>query len=255
MSDETDRQEAVAQAHVTGVAAATSLGEGLSRKADRGDVWKVAFVASLFAIAGAVFISAQAAQDIVDVRAEQAATESRRDAERERTRQAIEALQEANRELTQRGQQPVYQPPDIALGEALVAATAARVLADLPPAPAPTDTQLANAIAAHMLVNPVSVPPSAVASQVASYLAANPPAAGPKGEKGEKGEPGVDGTDGTDGRTPTAEEIMAVFNQAVAANPDLLCAGKGKFTEVRGFIQVAPDPAPTERAFWVCLPQ
>jgi len=48
---------------------------------------------------------------------------------------------------------------------------------------------------------------------------------------------------------------MAVFNQAAAKNPDLLCAGKGKFTEVRGFVQVQPDIAPRERAFWVCLPQ
>lgn len=255
MSDESDRREAIEEAHVSGVAAATSLGAGLSRKADRGDVWKVAFVVSLFAIAIAVFISVGAAQDVVELKADQAAAESRREAERERTRQAIESLQQANRELTERGQQPVNQPPDIALGEALVAATAARVLADLPPAPMPSDEQLANAIAAHLLVNPAQVPPSAVASQVSSYLTANPPPPGPPGKQGEKGDPGRDGRDGADGRAPTAEEIMAVFNEATAANPDLLCAGKGKFTEVRGFIQVPPDPAPTERAFWVCLPQ
>lgn len=258
MSDETDRRDRISDAHTTGVAAAHTLGEGLGRKADRGDVGKIVLVGCTLAVAVSVLIGVKATHDVVDLRSEQAAAESRQDAERERTRQAIASLQESNQELMKRGQQPVTQPAEPALGEALISAATARVLANMPAAPAPTDVQVSNAVAAYFLTNPVQVSPAAVASQVAAYLRANPPPPGPpgdKGDKGEKGDKGDQGDSGADGRTPTAEEIMAAFNQAAAANPDLLCAGKGKFTEVRGFIQVPPDTVPTERAFWVCLPQ
>jgi hypothetical protein len=235
--NETERRDVIENAHAEGVAAANTLGESLSHKADRRDVWKVA---------------------AVHLQAERTAERARVEAEQKSTRDAIGALEEANRDLRARGQQPVPPPPDLDSGEALVAAAAARVLANLPPAPMPTDEQIGNAVASHLVSNPVIVSPVAISSQVSAYLNANPPPAGEKGDRGDKGDqgdPGNDGRDGVDGRAPTPEEIMAVFNQAAAQNPDLLCAGKGKFTEVRGFIQVPPDPAPQERAFWVCLPQ
>lgn len=261
MSDETERREAIETAHAEGTAAANTLSEGLSHKADRRDVWRVAGAVGCLGAALAIVVSLGASYQIVALQAERAAEQAKEVAERERTRDAIEALEQANRDLQARGQPPISQPPDLQAGETLVAATTARVLASLPSAPMPTAQQVGDAVASYMVTHPIGVPASLVASQVSAYLAANPPPAGPAGEKGERGEKGdtgekgSDGTDGTDGVAPTPEEIMAVFNQAAAQNPDLLCAGKGKFTEVRGFVQVPPDLAPQERAFWVCLPQ
>lgn len=255
MTDETDRREVIETAHAEGVAAANTLGEGLSHKADRRDVWRVAVIVACLSAALAIGVSMAGAYQVVALQAERTAEKERVDTEQKRTREAIQALEEANRDLQRRGQQPVAPPAEPEAGEALVAAAAARVLANLPPAPMPTSEQVGNAVASYMVTNPVSVPASLVASQVVAYLTANPP---PPGEKGDPGTPGVNGEkgdDGAPGHTPTAEEIMAVFNQAAAQNPDLLCAGKGKFTEVRGFVQVPPDLVPQERAFWVCLPQ
>lgn len=264
MRDEAERREAIETAHAEGVAAANTLGEGLSHKADRRDVWKVAAVVACLGAALAITVSMAAAYQIVHLQAERAAEQAKFTAEQERTRQAIAALEEANRDLQARGQQPIPHPPDLEASETLVAAATARVLATLPPAPTPSAQQVGDAVASYMVTHPVGASPTLVAQQVAGYLAANPPPAGPQGEKGDagdKGEPGDEGPPGEPGekgepgRTPTAEEIVAAFSQAAAQNPDLLCAGKGKFTEVRGFVQVPPDLLPQERAFWVCLPQ
>lgn len=264
MSSETERRDAIEHAHAEGVAAANTLGEGLSHKADRRDVWKVAVVVTCLGAALAIGVSAAAAYQIVGLQADRSAEQARVTAEQERTRQAISALEEANKELQKRGQQPVAPPADLQAGETLVAAATARVLATLPPAPMPTAQQVGDAVASYMISNPVGVSPALVAGQVSAYLTANPPAAGQKGEpgtpgitgdKGDPGAPGQPGIPGQPGHTPTAEEIIAVFNQAAAQNPDLLCAGKGKFTEVRGFVRIPPDLVPQERALWVCLPQ
>jgi hypothetical protein len=258
VSDESDRRDVIQAVHAEGVAAAESLGEGLSHKADRRDLWRVGVVAACLSAAVAIIVSLVAAYQIVDLEAQRTAEQARVSAEQERTRRAITALEEANRDLRQRGQQPVSQPADLDSGDAVVAAATARVLANLPPAPMPTSQQVGDAVASYMVTHPVDVSPVRIAGQVSAYLTANPPAAGAKGDRGEKGdqgERGTDGADGTPGHTPTPEEIMAVFNQAAAQNPDLLCAGKGKFTEVRGFVRVPPDVVPQERALWVCLPQ
>lgn len=261
MSDETDRREVIETAHAEGVAAANSLGEGLSHKASKRDVWRVAVFISCLSAALAIGVSSLAAYQVTGLQAERTAEQAKASAEQERTRQAIRALEEANRDLQARGQQPVSSPPDLQSGEALVAAATARVLATLPPSPMPTAQQVGDAVASYMVTNPVGIPASLVASQVSAYLGANPPPSGEQGEKGDRGEKGDAGDKGTtgdkgaDGHTPTPDEILAVFNQAAAQNPDLLCAGKGKFTEVRGFVQVPPELVPQERAFWVCLPQ
>lgn len=261
MSDETERLDAIETAHTEGVAAANALGEGLSHKADRRDVWKVAAVVACLGAAVSIGVSLVAAYQVVGWQAERTAELAKTATEQERTRQAIEALEKANKDLQARGQQPVVPPADLQSEETLVAAASARVLANLPPAPMPTGEQVGNAVASYMITNPVSVSPSLVAQQVSAYLTANPPAPGRQGEPGTSGTPGTPGEKGEQGipgepgHTPTADEIMAVFNEAAAQNPDLLCAGKGKFTEVRGFVKVPPDLVPQERAFWVCLPQ
>ncbi len=261
MSDESERREVIETLHAEGVAAAHSLGESLSGKTNRADVWRIAGAVGCLMAALAIGVSWVAASQIVDLRAERTAEQAKATEEQGRTRQAIEALEEANRELQARGQQPVSPPPELQPEETLIAAATARVLANLPPAPMPSHEQVGNAVASYFITHPVSVAPSLVAAQVAAYLAANPPAAGERGEKGEKGEPGEKGekgdagVKGDDGHTPTPEEIMTVFNQAVAQNPDLLCAGKGKFTEVQGFVRIPPDLIPQERALWVGLPQ
>lgn len=258
MNEETERREAIETLHAEGVAAATSLGESLRHKANRGDVWRVAAVVACITAAMSIGVSLVGSSQMADLRAERASERLKADEERESTRKAINALEEANRDLQARGQQPVSPPVDMQPDDTLVAATTARVLASLPPAPMPTAQQIGDAVAAHMIAHPVVISPSAVMTQVSAYLTANPPPPGEKGEpgvNGEKGDQGEPGADGQPGHTPTPEEIMAVFNQAAAQNPDILCAGKGKFTEVRGFVQVPPDVVPQERAFWVCLPQ
>lgn len=258
MTDEAERRDAITDAHTTGVAAATSLGESLSRKADRGDIWKAAFVVSCLAVVASISISLAASSQIADLKAERTAEQAKSQVEQERIRQAVAALEEANKDLRQRGQPTIPPPQDLQDVDTLVAAATARVLANLPAAPGPTDVQIGNAVAAYLATNPVRISAYAIAEQVEQYYASNPPAPGPQGEPGRQGEPGVPGEAGKDGQpghTPTAEEIMAVFNEAAAQNPNLLCSGKGIFTEVRGFVRVAPDNIPQERAFWVCLPQ
>lgn len=258
MSDETDRRDVIEAVHAEGVAAAESLGEELSHKADRREVTRAGVVAACAAAALAIIVSLLASYQIVGLEAQRTAEQARVSAEQERTRQAISSLEEANRELRERGQQPVSPPADMQDGEAVVAAAAARVLAALPPAPMPTAQQVVDAVASYLITNPVDVSPSLIATQVSAYLTANPPAQGEKGDQGEPGTPGAEGQKGDPGEpghTPTAEEIMALFNQTVAQNPDLLCAGKGQFTEVKGFVRVPPDLVPQERTFWVCLPQ
>lgn len=263
MSDET-RMERIEHAHADGVAAANTLGENLKRKANRGDVWRVAIVVACLGAAASIGISWASAHQTIELQAQRTAEQAKVEAEQKTTRDAISALEAANKDLQQRGQAPVAPPPDLQAGETLVAAATARVLASLPPAPMPTKEQVGNAVASYLVTNPASVSPTLIANAVSAYLTANPPAPGAKGEPGNKGDPGEPGApgqpgqkgaDGADGHTPTPEEIMAVFNQAAAQNPDLLCAGKGKFTEVRGFVQVPPNLVPQERAFWVCLPQ
>jgi hypothetical protein len=264
VSDETERLDVIEHAHAEGVAAAASLGEGLSSKANRRDVWIVAAVFACLGAALSIGVSLVAASQVVEWQAQRTAELAKTAAEQEHTRQAIAALEEANKDLRRRGQQPVNAPADMQAEDTLVAAATARVLATLPTAPLPTAQQVSDAIASYLVTNPVSVSPVLVAHQVSAYLTANPPAAAQKGEQGipgtpgvpgEKGEKGDPGTAGDAGHTPTPEEIIAVFNQAAAQSPDLLCAGKGKFTEVRGFVKVPPELVPQERAFWVCLPQ
>lgn len=260
MTHDEQRQEQTRLIYEEGMAAAEKVDVSLSKKATRGQAWKIAFVVSCFAVGISLLLSSAAARSIVDVKAEQVASEERRKTEEKTTREAIAALQQANEELRGRGQQPIPQPTQMGDSEALVAAATARVLANLPAAAtAPTDEQIGRVLAAYMVTNPVAVSPQRIAQQVSNYFAENPvePEPGEKGDpgdRGEKGEKGDPGQKGADGHTPTPEEIMAVFNEAAARNPSILCAGKGTFTEVVGFVRVPPENLPSERSFWTCLP-
>lgn len=257
------RAEVADQALADGVAATKRMDDSLNQKPSRGQVWKIGFVISCFALAAAMVLSSATARSVVDLKAAQVASDAARAKTDETTRKAIDSLQEANRELQLRGQQPIEQPDDLDSNETVIAAATARVLANLPAAPAPTDDQVGRVLAAYFAVNPVTVSPSRVAAEVEAYFENNPVEPAERGEKGETGEPGkpgepgrpgVDGKDGQPGHTPTADEIMAVFNDAAARNPNILCAGKGIFTEVVGIVRVPPENLPSERSFWTCLP-
>lgn len=131
--------------------------------------------------------------------------------------QAYDAAQGANSQLAARGQTPVPVPPPSAEDPTatIVAASAARVLAAIPPAP--TAQQVASQLAADQALNPPAPPPAAVIAIVADYLAAHPAPPGPSGEPGENGKDGKDGKDGETGPAgpegkqgppPTAEQIQ-----------------------------------------------
>lgn len=253
-----ERREQAEVAYEAALEATTEL----DRKPSRRQVWKIGLAIGALAIAFSLLLSSLAAQSVIELKATQTASERLDQEERDRTRKAIESLQESNRDLQARGQRPVDQPADVNGSDALVAAATARVLANLPAVQLPSADQIGAAVAAYFVNNPVNVSPWMVSTAVSNYFAENPVEpeqgepgqpgepgkAGERGEKGEKGDPGVNG------HTPTPEEIMEVFNFAAANNPNLLCAGKGTFTEVTGFVRVPPENLPSERSFWVCLP-
>jgi hypothetical protein len=134
--------------------------------------------------------------------------------------QAYDAAQAANGQLSARGQAQVPVPPPSSDDPTatIVAASAARVLAALPPAP--SAQQVAQQLAADQALNPPAPAPAAVISVVADYLAAHPAPAGPTGETGQPGTNGTNGQNGKDGDTgpagpegkqgppPTAQQIQ-----------------------------------------------
>lgn len=272
-----DRATDVARdAYVSGTAAAKAVGETLSRKADRPDVWKIAGVAAMISAAVAIAISVPAAISASHTQATAAAADATAREGRARAEEAYAAASLANEELKRRGQPPIPLPvpTDQTVPETLVAAATARVLASLPESGAYSAQTVGQAVAAYFVANPPTVPAELIANRVADYLRANPPVVptpepgadgedgrdgepGVPGQKGDQGERGEKGDPGVPGQTPTAAEIMAAVNQAVADNPSLLCAGKGTFTLVRGVL-TAPDPQQpgqtVARDIWTCEP-
>lgn len=263
-----DRTNEIRDIAVPASAAAKTLGQSLSRKADSTEVRWIVVVACLLTAAVSIGVStaamsSSAAANATAAAAERSAMEGRRQAA-----DAVTAASLANEELKRRGQQPVSIPPqrDDNVPETLVAAATARVLAAMPEGARLDAASLGPALAVHFAANPIRVPPDLVAAFVASFLRDNPPASGPTGETGQPGQPGTPGKDGADGQpgakgdkgdTPTAAEIMTAFNTAVAENPSLLCAGKGTFVLVKGVLTV-PDPKQpgqqTLRDIWTCEP-
>jgi hypothetical protein len=173
--------------------------------------------------------------------------------------QAYDAAQAANGQLTARGQASVPVPPpssDDPTGT-IVAASAARVLAALPPAP--TAQQVAQQLAADQALNPPAPAPAAVISIVADYLAAHPAPAGPTGEAGQPGTNGTNGQNGKDGDTgpvgpegkqgppPNAEQIqdaMCPSTTGRLGTASRLKADDGTMYTIYGCI-VEEIPSPT----------
>lgn len=274
MTTDEERDRRVDDVHdvlVAGAAAAQTVGQSLSRKAERPDVWRIATVLTLLGVAASVAIAVPAAQQAARANAVAAAAQKSADDNRQRTDEAFAAANLANEELKRRGQQPVPLPPPSEDNpqDALVAAATARVLASLPQPSRFTEEDFKAAYNAYLMAHPPTVAPELVAQSVAAYVKANPPTPGAQGEpgvtgqkgdqgiQGEKGEKGDQGVPGQDAPPVTASQIMAAFNAAVADNPSLLCAGKGTFTLVKGVLTV-PDPsapgAVVARDIWTCEP-
>jgi len=166
----------------------------------------ISVLGSAFSIAVSTLALGQAQQTAADV-----ATNERL------ARQAYDAAQAANGQLSARGQAQVPVPPPSSQDPTatIVAASAARVLASLPATP--TAQQVAQQLAADQALNPPAPAPSAVIRVVADYLAQHPAPAGPTGERGQPGTNGKDGDtgpagpEGKQGPPPTAEEIQAAM--------------------------------------------
>lgn len=247
-----------------GLAAASTLGRSMDRKADRGEVYKIALAAALvvsMVMGGvAIFIATVAARDASAVSAAQVAAEAAQrkanDENRQRAEQAYQVAIQVNQELQRRGQPPVPVPPPSANSDGtVIAAAAARVLASLPPqvGRAPTAEELGRAVANYLSANPPGPSASQISAAVANYLRDSPPApgaTGPAGPKGDSGPKGDQGPEGKPGPPPTQSEIIAAFESAVAANPSLLCGGKGQFTLVKGLVRLDGQPIDG----WLCIP-
>jgi hypothetical protein len=255
---------------VVASAAATTLGNALGRKANTSFVWKAAFIASVFAVAVSVGISSIALSQIADQRAATAAQVQTQAEIKKRADDAYTAAQAANEQLKQRGQPtvPVPKPTDTQSTDTIVAAATAKVLASLPPTVStpPTAASIAAAVAGYYASNPPpQVTPTQIANAVAAYLAVNPPkngtdgqpgAAGTPGQPGATGPAGPKGDTGPPGPAPTAQDIMDAFNTAAAQSPDILCAGKGKFTQLDG-VRVDDPSNPLGHksvTIWTCIP-
>ncbi|WP_143268498.1 hypothetical protein [Amycolatopsis vastitatis] len=147
---------------------------------------------------------------------------------------------QANAELTQRGQTPVPipEPGKVDDSEVIIAAATARVLASMP-TPQPSTSDLGQAVARYLAANPPAPQaPTAqqLAASLAGYFATSPPPSGPPGPAGEpgpRGAAGQDGQDGQDGHTPTRNEIEAAFVGYLQANPTALCPRGGTFAQLR----------------------
>jgi len=266
---EDERTEAMHSNAVTARAAAQTLGNGLGRKADRSDVWKIVVVVTLLGCAVSIGVSALAVSQVAEQRAEATAAAKTQQDIKATADKAYAAAQQANSELTRRGQQPVPvpKPTDQSSTDTIVAAAAAKVLASLPPTTStpPTAASIAAAVAGYFAANPPpTVTPSMVANSVAGYLQANPPPAGPPGAQGPAGADGAagpagpSGAQGPKGDTPTQQDIMDAFNQAALNNPSILCAGKGTFQQLDGVrVDDPSNPLPDSHksiTIWTCIP-
>lgn len=170
----------------------------------------VAIVVAVLGSAVSIGVSVLAFGQATRTAADQASDRADLKQNQNLAKQAFDAATAANAQLSARGQAPVQIPPPDPSDPTptIVAAAAARVLAQLPQAP--TAAQVAQQLAADQALNPPAPSPSAVITIVADYLAGHPAPAGPTGQQGVEGKqgvPGAEGRAGADGHTPTAQEI------------------------------------------------
>lgn len=209
----------------------------LIRKLNRRN-WRAILVVALISVA-AITMSVFLGGVVAGWRAEQQQVE----AALESTSDIIAELKATNEELKAQGKDTVPVPsttddPEAVDMDALAALTAAKVLAQLPPpvpGPAghtPTAEELAPLIAIQVASYVAANPPAdgqtpsieeltaITIAVVADYFTANPPEPGPKGDKGDQGDPGQQGEPG---RPPTAEEIRAQVDAWIAEHPPPYC--------------------------------
>ncbi|MGL5911824.1 MAG: hypothetical protein ACRCZP_17610 [Phycicoccus sp.] len=230
----------------------------MTRRAYSRTMWAAAAVAVVVALA--VTIPAAAAY-VRAGEARSAAQAAARQGEQIRAlaQAAADDAATANAELARRGQPPV-PVPDGDTGdptEVIVAAAAARVLADVAASGVtrPTAADLAPVIAAFFRDNPVTPAgptPMQVAEAVAGYMATvvlpeGPP--GPPGVPGEPGKPGEPGAAGAPGRPPTAEEVQSAVRDMIANDPAALCPRGGVFALVEGAVTTSG----VVYSHWTCL--
>jgi len=184
----------------------------------------LAVVVSVSVAVAALLFAQGAASRVADERVARVASEQQAQADRAKTAENIASLQDANRQLAERGQAPVAAP---AAGDtdqaALVAATTARVLAALPKYPTAQD--LAPVIASVVASQPIGPTTAQLSTAIADYARANP---APQGERGPTGDQGPKGDTGDAGRPPTAEEIQTAVDAELAANPEKYRGPAGK---------------------------
>lgn len=175
-------------------------------------------VASLLISAGAAYLATAAYQGTMDLRTVSQQRQEQFDA-------AMAKLDETNRELQARGQEPVAAPAGTDPADAVAAAVTARVIAQLPATPTaeqvaaaivptvtanvlgPSQQQIAASVSRYFSLNPPQPgpPPSQadIDAAVQRALAQNPPPAGPTGPAGPAGPAGQAGADGKPGADST----------------------------------------------------
>lgn len=170
---------------------------------------------------------------------------------------ALNKLNAANDTLQARGQQPVAPPTTDTPASAIESAVLAQVLAALPPSPTadqvatklqtavlsqvvgPSQTELAEQVAAYYAAHPPLPGPAPTQAQIQAAvdadLAANPPPAGAKGDAGmagQQGQQGVQGPAGTQGPkgdtgppgpSLTDQQIQDAIAAYLAAHPISKC--------------------------------
>lgn len=202
----------------------------LASKPGRREVTKistvVAIVVSVLMGGVAITVSTLANSQAATTAAAQQAGEKQAAADRKLAQDAYQAAQDANQALKNRGQAPVSLPDPGSADptDTLVAAAAARVLAQLPDL-RPSAAALGQAIAEYFISNPITPvgpTPGQISRAVAEYLEANPPAPGEDGAPGQSGTNGKDGANGKDGQPPTDAQIQQAFVAYVQANPEFL---------------------------------
>lgn len=238
-------QERQLEAGLDAVDVVETQQQEIDRKPSRREVIRLAFIVAVAValIMGgvAIGVSTLAFGQAARTAAEQEAVAKEVEANNKLARQAYDTAQAANSTLSSRGQAPVPLPPPNPEDPTatIVAATTARVLASLPPAPAPSADAIASAVANQLMLNPPPGPsPAQVLAAVADYLRSNPPPPGPSGEPGRPGQDGRDGANGQDGKDgadappPSEAELQQAFVNYVQANPNFLpsqlCAAYGQ---------------------------
>lgn len=234
MTERPDDREPLAEAEHAATHAVDQVGREMKARPTRLEVVRTvaAFtaLATLVACGVAIWIASAAASQAAKAQVQVELAQKDVASVRQIAQQAYDGAQAANSLLEQRGKPPVPvpEPADSDPGDTLVAAAAARVLAQLPDHQL-TEQDIAPALATYLTQNPVGASAAQVAPLIADYLARNPPAPGPPGEPGQPGQPGTPGQRGEPGPpgppgergeqgTVTAAQIEEAVNRYLSSD-------------------------------------